>query len=137
MNSLKAFAVYSEGTPLVRFSQNQQHGAMLFAHHVDEDNECVLVLPAGSVRSFFRREGRGMALHVEPGPFAFADAARHCESVRAAILTEAGRALNVPSGEVLSLSFDRLKTIAKPEGVQRNPWESRKRTRGLFVGYSR
>lgn len=110
---------------------------MLFAHHVDEDDDYVLVLPVGSVRSFFRREGRGMALHVEPGPFAFANAARDCESVRAAILTEAGRPLNVLPSEVLSQPFDRLKKIAEREGVQRNPWESRKRARSRSAGYSR
>jgi hypothetical protein len=138
MNSLKAFAVYSKGTPLARALRNQKHGAMLFAHHLDDQNEeVVLVLPAGSVRSFFRREARGMELHVEPAPLSFAEAARDCESVRAAVLTEAGRVLNVLPSEVLSQPFDRLKKIAEREGFQRSPWDSRKRVGGRSRGFSR
>lgn len=98
---------------------------MLFAYHADEDDKSILVLPAGSVRSFFMRSGRGTELFVDPGPLAFPELTdRVREDVRAAVLIEAGRVLNVPPSDVLSL-------------VQRNPWASRKRTRGLFVGYSR
>ncbi|MGB9163134.1 MAG: hypothetical protein WCC41_01520, partial [Rhodomicrobium sp.] len=77
---------------------------MLFAYHADENDESILVLPAGSVRSFFMRSGRGMELFVDPGPLAFPELTdRVREDVRAAVLIEAGRVLNVPPSDVLSL----------------------------------
>ena len=138
MNSLKAFAVYSKGTPLARALRNQKHGAMLFAHHLDDQNEeVVLVLPAGSVRSFFMRSGRGMELLCRTRTVGLCRRVRECETVRAAVLSEAGRVLNVLPGDVLNQPFDRLKTIAKREEVQRNAVGFAKAHTGPLAGYSR
>ncbi len=89
---------------------------MLLVHDLDEEGqERVLVLPLGSIVSYFteRSDQNGLILHSKPGLYVFSGQFEaHAEVVREAILTEAGRRLHVPPAEVVDQSLNRLKEVA-------------------------
>jgi hypothetical protein len=119
----------------------RQHGAMLFVHELDERGaERVLVLPIGSVVSYFTgdEDGHGMVLHVEPGLLAFPwDFEAQRDAVREAVLAEAGRRLQVPSDQVVSLPLAQLKELADPDINRLSLSASRRRSRGRFGPFLR
>lgn len=118
-----------------------KHGAMLLVYEVDDrGQERVLVLPAGSVISYFtsRNDAPGLVLHILPGLCTFPELYEaQRDAVRDAVLDETARRLAVAPEQVLEHSLMQLKQIADPELSMCSATFLRKRSKGRSGPFSR
>jgi hypothetical protein len=122
-------------------SGRAEHGAMLLVHDMDDrGQERIIVLPPGSVVSYFtsRDDEPGMMLHIQPGAYAFPEQfAAQCDLVREAVLAEAARRLLVPPEEVVHQSLASLKAVSDSEPTHNPQVFSRRRSKGRNGPFSR
>ena len=94
-------------------------------------DERVVVLPFGSVCSFFTSDasGEGIQLHVAPGALAIASSEHEQAAVREAVIVEVASRLQVSPEELLRQPLAMLKGVSDRSLFDDDPWQRVRRDR--------